>query len=422
MSIGDTLAQVYYLYTKQVALTACTAPQAQAGMPNPASVYCEQNGNKLEIRTAADGSQNGICVFPDGSACDEWAYYRGECGPAAQKSQTPAMFVEATTEASGGGSGGSGGTEEQASGGYMPPGATEEITDWWGVIKSTEPGAQYDDYFERQDFGQIIYNNRKGRDTHNRTYFSCSTKHRTIILRGSLYPHTARRWKTPPQRDVKATSIRYDKSERRSFLVHFQELSMPKGIPLTEEEQAKRRHEIFHQVVNIFLKKGFQETSMREIAEAAGLGKSTLYDYFKTKDEILIYFFEDQLNDLTAEAQRIALQNMDADQRLRQIMEMHLEFLVENKNLFLKLSIEAQRLKLESQKRIQNGRYAYQDLLRGLIEEGIREGAFRKVDPLLAARLLVHIMAPVVFASRPTGTPQEMLKETLDIFLKGLQV
>ncbi len=44
-----------------------------------------------------------------------------------------------------------------ASGGYMPPGTAEEISDWWGVIKSTEPGAQYDDYFERQDLGQIIY-------------------------------------------------------------------------------------------------------------------------------------------------------------------------------------------------------------------------------------------------------------------------
>ena len=42
-------------------------------------------------------------------------------------------------------------------GGYMPPGTSEEISDWWGVIKSTEPGAQYDDYFERQDLGQIIY-------------------------------------------------------------------------------------------------------------------------------------------------------------------------------------------------------------------------------------------------------------------------
>jgi len=39
----------------------------------------------------------------------------------------------------------------------MPPGTSEEIADWWGVIKSTAPGAQYDDYFERQDLGQIIY-------------------------------------------------------------------------------------------------------------------------------------------------------------------------------------------------------------------------------------------------------------------------
>ena len=74
-------------------LTACTAPQpqptaapistesSQASMPNPASVYCEQQGNKLEIRTTADGSQTGYCIFPDRSACDEWAYFRGECGP-----------------------------------------------------------------------------------------------------------------------------------------------------------------------------------------------------------------------------------------------------------------------------------------------------------------------------------------------------
>ena len=76
-------------------LTACTANQTQApestshdipqaGMPNPASVNCMENGNKLEIQTAADGSQTGICVFPDGSTCEEWAYYREECGPAGQ--------------------------------------------------------------------------------------------------------------------------------------------------------------------------------------------------------------------------------------------------------------------------------------------------------------------------------------------------
>jgi putative hemolysin len=74
-------------------ISACAAPQTPptvapvstgaqpADMPNPASVYCEQQGNKLEIRTAVDGSQTGACIFPDGSECDEWAFFRGECGP-----------------------------------------------------------------------------------------------------------------------------------------------------------------------------------------------------------------------------------------------------------------------------------------------------------------------------------------------------
>lgn len=197
---------------------------------------------------------------------------------------------------------------------------------------------------------------------------------------------------------------------------------MPKGIPLTKEEQANRRHEIFHSVVSAFVKKGFQETSMREIAESAGIGKSTLYDYFKTKDDILLYFFEDQLNDLAEAAQTIALQNISADKRLRRIMKVHLESLQANKSLFMKLSLEAQRLKLESQKQIQKKRHAYQDLIRGLIEEGIREGAFRNVDPLLAARVLINTMAPVAFTSRPTGTAQEMMEETIDIFFKGIEV
>jgi putative hemolysin len=55
-----------------------------ANLPNPASVYCQQQGYKSEIRTAADGSQSGVCIFPDGSECEEWAFYREECAPTSQ--------------------------------------------------------------------------------------------------------------------------------------------------------------------------------------------------------------------------------------------------------------------------------------------------------------------------------------------------
>lgn len=154
---------------------------------------------------------------------------------------------------------------------------------------------------------------------------------------------------------------------------------------------------------------------------AAGLGKSTLYDYFQTKDEILVYFFEDQLSDMTAEAQKIAMENCSADVRLRKIMEAYMESLQANKSLFMKLTFEAQRLKPESQKQIQNSRHAYQDMIRALIEEGIREGVFRRVNSLLAARLLLSTVGPVLFGSRLTGTPQDMLRETLDIFFRGIE-
>jgi putative hemolysin len=59
----------------------CLPANQGSSMPNPASVFCEEQGFKLEIRTANDGSQTGVCIFPDGSECDEWAFFRGECTP-----------------------------------------------------------------------------------------------------------------------------------------------------------------------------------------------------------------------------------------------------------------------------------------------------------------------------------------------------
>ena len=56
-------------------------PSPLANMANPASVYCEKNGGKLELRQDASGAVAGICIFPDGSECDEWSYFRNECKP-----------------------------------------------------------------------------------------------------------------------------------------------------------------------------------------------------------------------------------------------------------------------------------------------------------------------------------------------------
>ncbi|GEM_PF-2434555 len=48
------------------------------GIANPASVYCKDNGGTLEIISTEFG-QYGICVFSDGTKCEEWAFYRTVC-------------------------------------------------------------------------------------------------------------------------------------------------------------------------------------------------------------------------------------------------------------------------------------------------------------------------------------------------------
>jgi AcrR family transcriptional regulator len=196
---------------------------------------------------------------------------------------------------------------------------------------------------------------------------------------------------------------------------------MPKGIPLTQSEIEQRRQEIAQIAVELVVQKGFAETSMRQIAKAVGMGKSTLYDYFKSKDDIIVFVIKDHMTVLQLRAETILTQDVNAAEQLRRIMVMHLAFLLENKAFYLRLLNEAQRLKVESQRRIQVHRYAYQDLLKNLIESGIQQGCFRPVDPIMAMKTLLSMMTPVVYTSRPSGTPEEMLEAGLDLILNGLE-
>jgi len=56
-----------------------STPEEGVQLSNPASLYCGQEGGVLEIRTNADGSQQGFCLFDDGSECEEWKFFRSEC-------------------------------------------------------------------------------------------------------------------------------------------------------------------------------------------------------------------------------------------------------------------------------------------------------------------------------------------------------
>lgn len=52
--------------------------EGESQLPNPAAVYCLEQGGSLENRMTEDGTR-GFCIFDDSSECGQWNFFRGEC-------------------------------------------------------------------------------------------------------------------------------------------------------------------------------------------------------------------------------------------------------------------------------------------------------------------------------------------------------
>ena len=68
------------------------------GLKNPASAFCESNGGRVDIRRNSVGDEVGYCIFPDGSSCEEWSFFNGECSPSQEQILKPDDITSAVTE------------------------------------------------------------------------------------------------------------------------------------------------------------------------------------------------------------------------------------------------------------------------------------------------------------------------------------
>lgn len=75
-------------------IAGCSSPEEPGQIANPASEFCVDQGGTLDIRKDESGGEVGYCQFDDGSECEEWAFFRGECSqgefPASNQIANPA--------------------------------------------------------------------------------------------------------------------------------------------------------------------------------------------------------------------------------------------------------------------------------------------------------------------------------------------
>ncbi|NLR76346.1 MULTISPECIES: TetR/AcrR family transcriptional regulator [Leeia] len=140
-------------------------------------------------------------------------------------------------------------------------------------------------------------------------------------------------------------------------------------------EEANRRTDLVRAAARLFREKGFERTTVRDIANAVGMQSGSIFYYFKSKEEILLVVMEEGLL-LALQDQETALQGVNtAREKLRALMRAHLKTLLERGSDFIPVLLyEWKSLSEESQARIVNLRDRYEqswnETLQALKDEG----------------------------------------------------
>ena len=182
-----------------------------------------------------------------------------------------------------------------------------------------------------------------------------------------------------------------------------------------------RRAEILKRAADAFREKGFHGAAMRDIAKTLGMLPSNLYYYFEGKDDLLYACQKTALATLLGGARRIVKTGATAAEKIRAIAKAHVLCVLEETGGSA-AHLEFRALPGKRRAEIARGRDAYERIVRGVVEEGVRAGEFRALDGKLATLAMLGTLNSTVVWWRPDGPrrPAVIADTFADLIVGGL--
>lgn len=183
-----------------------------------------------------------------------------------------------------------------------------------------------------------------------------------------------------------------------------------------------RAAEVYRTAAKIILQKGYDATSVSDIADALGITKAGLYHYIRGKTELLYDIMKFGLEELDREVMVPAHAIADPEERLRFIIITHAQIVTRGDGAVTILVDEARALTAVQNRKVTKLKRAYLDYLRDTLGELRAAGKLRDIDTTVAA---FNIIASVNWLSRwyhPEGplTAGEIAGQITDLTLNGL--
>ncbi len=136
------------------------------------------------------------------------------------------------------------------------------------------------------------------------------------------------------------------------------------------------RSELIEVARQLFASKGFDNTTMNEIAQQSGKGRRTLYTYFKSKSDVFMAVIDSETSRIIEKIEEILPLDIPADEKLKRYILSRLDQVKDTvvRNGSLKAEFFRDVIKLEHARRRLDVREL--SILRSILQQGINEGTF----------------------------------------------
>jgi len=184
-----------------------------------------------------------------------------------------------------------------------------------------------------------------------------------------------------------------------------------------------RQEQLIEIACRLFARKGYDGTSLRDIAEEAKITKAALYYHFPNKEALYERIVLESMQALVDSVRNAMEEGASPKDRVRLFMQASADFLDRSRNSWIAGS-NAFWSGSEGDPRAGAVylRDEYEHLLRDCLADAIAQGQFRPVDPAMAGRMLLSMLNHICRWHSPRGrlTTREVIEQYLDMAFDGL--
>lgn len=186
----------------------------------------------------------------------------------------------------------------------------------------------------------------------------------------------------------------------------------------TRPSRANRREELLAKAAELFATRGFDGTSMRDIASAVDMLPGSLYYHFASKEELLLTIHDRVVSDMFARVEGALAEAEDPWDRLERAAVAHLEGLLEYGTIVTIISPNFPREHAELNRLLTAHRDRYEAMFRDLVDAlALRPGIDRR---LLRLQLLGALnWVPVWYAPGGAATPETIARGFVAVLREG---